>query len=294
MSERTPCPSDRDRAVATALERWFGFGALRPLQREAIDAALAGKDALVVLPTGGGKSLCYQLPPLVSDRLTVVVSPLIALMQDQVAGLRLHGIPAAAAHSNLAADARAGAGLLLRADLFGSVERPWGESGYWRPMTLLAYRAAYWLADGREAPSAWLGHVATLLMHGDTICTDDLPYQAFRRQVRAAEWQARFLGRSLAERREEVATLRRRSVAAMQEKSAEIMDANRDAIRSAMTAHGCLRLIHGHTHRPALHHLVLHGRPCLRAVLGDWYTQGSVLRLHPGQPPRLENLALAV
>lgn len=66
---------------------------------------------------------------------------------------------------SLAADARAGAGLLLRADLFGSVERPWGESGYWRPMTLLAYRAAYWLADGREAPSAWLGHVATLLMH---------------------------------------------------------------------------------------------------------------------------------
>ena len=65
-----------------------------------------GRDALVVLPTGGGKSLCYQLPPLVTGRLTVVVSPLIALMQDQVDGLRLNGVPAAAAHSNLDADGR--------------------------------------------------------------------------------------------------------------------------------------------------------------------------------------------
>ncbi|MBM3984355.1 MAG: hypothetical protein FJ296_01485 [Planctomycetes bacterium] len=66
---------------------------------------------------------------------------------------------------SLVADPRAGAGLLLRADLFGSVERPWGESGYWRPVTLLAYRAAYWLADGQPLPAAWLGHMATLLMH---------------------------------------------------------------------------------------------------------------------------------
>ncbi|HEX5050590.1 MAG TPA: DNA helicase RecQ [Planctomycetota bacterium] len=99
-------PDDRTAAITAALERWFGFTTLRPLQREAIDAALDGRDALVVLPTGGGKSLCYQLPPLLLDRLTVVVSPLIALMQDQVDGLRLLGYPAAAAHSNLDADAR--------------------------------------------------------------------------------------------------------------------------------------------------------------------------------------------
>ena len=98
--------SDRDRLLHETLERWFGFSSLRPLQKEAIDAALDGRDALVVLPTGGGKSLCYQLPPLVTDRLTVVVSPLIALMQDQVDGLRLNGVPAAAAHSNLDADGR--------------------------------------------------------------------------------------------------------------------------------------------------------------------------------------------
>jgi ATP-dependent DNA helicase RecQ len=77
------------------------------MQREAIDAALDGRDALVVMPTGGGKSLCYQLPPLLQDRLAVVVSPLIALMQDQVDGLRLLGVPAAAVHGNLAADTRA-------------------------------------------------------------------------------------------------------------------------------------------------------------------------------------------
>lgn len=97
---------DRNRLLHETLERWFGFSSLRPLQKEAIDAALDGRDALVVLPTGGGKSLCYQLPPLVLDRLTVVVSPLIALMQDQVDGLRLNGVPAAAAHSNLDAEGR--------------------------------------------------------------------------------------------------------------------------------------------------------------------------------------------
>jgi ATP-dependent DNA helicase RecQ len=99
-------PNVRAAAVQAALQRWFGFDALRPMQREAIDAALAGRDALVVLPTGGGKSLCYQLPALVQDRLVVVVSPLIALMQDQVDGLRLLGVPAAAVHGNLDAAAR--------------------------------------------------------------------------------------------------------------------------------------------------------------------------------------------
>ncbi|MFM7107674.1 MAG: DEAD/DEAH box helicase, partial [Planctomycetaceae bacterium] len=66
------------------LARWWGFDRLRPLQAEAIHAALAGRDSLVVMPTGGGKSLCYQLPPLVAESTDVVVSPLVALMKDQV------------------------------------------------------------------------------------------------------------------------------------------------------------------------------------------------------------------
>jgi ATP-dependent DNA helicase RecQ len=127
-----PTPADAHAgAITAALERCFGFTSLRPLQREAIDAAIAGRDALVVLPTGGGKSLCYQLPPLVTGKLTVVVSPLIALMQDQVDGLRLLGYPAAAVHSNQDAAARAGLQRLVAAGelrlLFAAPERLFGD-----------------------------------------------------------------------------------------------------------------------------------------------------------------------
>lgn len=79
----------------------WGFDRLRPLQEDAIRASLARRDSLVVMPTGGGKSLCYQAPPLITGRLCVVVSPLIALMNDQVAGLTLAGYPAAALHGHV-------------------------------------------------------------------------------------------------------------------------------------------------------------------------------------------------
>ena len=71
-----------------ALSRWFGFADFRPGKAEAVSAALSGRDALVVMPTGSGKSLCYQLPALIRDDLTVVVSPLVSLMQDQAAALQ--------------------------------------------------------------------------------------------------------------------------------------------------------------------------------------------------------------
>ncbi|MBL0922575.1 MAG: ATP-dependent DNA helicase RecQ [Phycisphaerales bacterium] len=87
--------------VREVVKSVWGFDALRPLQQEAIDASLAGRDSLVVMPTGGGKSLCYQVPPLVSGRLCVVISPLIALMNDQVAGLEMAGYPAAALHGHV-------------------------------------------------------------------------------------------------------------------------------------------------------------------------------------------------
>jgi ATP-dependent DNA helicase RecQ len=91
------------REVLDTIRRYWGFDTLRPLQEEAIRAALRGRDSLVVMPTGGGKSLCYQAPPLLLGGLTIVVSPLISLMKDQVDGLRLSGYPGAALHSGMSA-----------------------------------------------------------------------------------------------------------------------------------------------------------------------------------------------
>src|SRR3712207_1143965 len=78
--------------LSAALQKYFGFTSFRPGQEQACQAALAGRDVLVVMPTGSGKSLCYQLPALLRDDLTIVVSPLVALMQDQVDALAARGL----------------------------------------------------------------------------------------------------------------------------------------------------------------------------------------------------------
>jgi ATP-dependent DNA helicase RecQ len=88
-------------SLLQALHTHWGYNSFRPLQREAIDAVLEHRDSVVVLPTGGGKSLCYQVPAVLMDGLAVIVSPLISLMKDQVDGLRECGVPAAAVHSAL-------------------------------------------------------------------------------------------------------------------------------------------------------------------------------------------------
>src|SRR5690349_9623494 len=90
-------------SLLTLLKKYFGFASFRPLQEEIIGDALAGKDVFAVLPTGGGKSLCFQLPALVRPGLTVVVSPLIALMKDQVDALQAAGVAATFLNSSLAA-----------------------------------------------------------------------------------------------------------------------------------------------------------------------------------------------
>lgn len=92
--------------LSEVLERYWGYTSFRPLQREAMDAVLSRRDSLVVLPTGGGKSLCFQAPALVRDGLAIIVSPLIALMKDQVDTLTGNGVPAACYHSALDATER--------------------------------------------------------------------------------------------------------------------------------------------------------------------------------------------
>ncbi|MFG0299234.1 MAG: RecQ family ATP-dependent DNA helicase [Phycisphaerales bacterium JB047] len=103
-NEREPAALNADAtsdAIAEAVQRVWGYDELRPMQMRAIRAGIEGRDCLTVLPTGGGKSLCYQVPPLITGKATIVVSPLIALMRDQVRGLELQGYKAAAMHSGL-------------------------------------------------------------------------------------------------------------------------------------------------------------------------------------------------
>lgn len=118
-----------------------------------------------------------------------------------------------------------------------------------------------------------------LLMHGDTLCTDDHDYQAWRRTARSARWQREFLAKPLAERRATVRGLRDKSKQVIQAKPADIMDVNDDAVREALRRHGVARLIHGHTHRPGKHALDVDGRRCERWVLPDWYGRGGFLEV---------------
>ncbi|MEO7068099.1 MAG: UDP-2,3-diacylglucosamine diphosphatase [Rhodanobacter sp.] len=119
----------------------------------------------------------------------------------------------------------------------------------------------------------------TLLMHGDVLCTDDVAYQAVRAQVRTPEWKAQIMSMSLEARRAFAAKARADSKAHTGSTMESIMDVNAGAVDSAMQQAGVTRLIHGHTHRPAVHSLELDGQAAERIVLGDWYEHGSVLRV---------------
>ncbi len=126
-----------------------------------------------------------------------------------------------------------------------------------------------------------------LLCHGDSLCTDDLAYQAFRQQVRNPAWQAQFLTQALAVRKQIIAGVRMKSEEAKSEKAAAIMDVNADAVAALLREHGFPRLIHGHTHRPAVHSIDVDGHACERWVLSDWQDdQGEVLVWADGQLTR--------
>jgi len=119
----------------------------------------------------------------------------------------------------------------------------------------------------------------TLVMHGDTLCTDDLDYQNWRRTARSAEWQRGFLAKSLDERRATVHGLREKSKEVIQAKPAEIMDVNEEAVREVLRRSGVSRLVHGHTHRPGRHRIEVDGRACERWVLPDWYGPGGYVEI---------------
>jgi UDP-2,3-diacylglucosamine hydrolase len=129
-----------------------------------------------------------------------------------------------------------------------------------------------------------VGGVRTLLMHGDTLCTDDHDYQAWRRTARSRAWQSEFLAKDLPARRRALQVLRAQSREAMGAKPADIMDVSDAAVREALRAHGLTRLVHGHTHRPARHALEVDGRRCERWVLPDWYERGGYLAVDDAGP----------
>lgn len=123
--------------------------------------------------------------------------------------------------------------------------------------------------------------VPTLLLHGDTLCTDDVEYQQVRKVLRSPQWRRQFLALPVGERIRQAEQMRAQSRAAAEGRVEEmILDVSQQAVEETLRKTGVLRMIHGHTHRPATHDFQLDGQPAQRLVLGDWHAdRGSFLRI---------------
>jgi len=147
--------------LAAILEQYWGYTSFRPLQQEAMEAVVQGRDSLLVLPTGGGKSLCFQAPALVREGLALVISPLISLMKDQVDTLVTTGVPAAYLNSAMSADARAQVMSGLRAGryrlLYVAPERIAGDAGGWMSWLQATCPLSFVAIDEAHCISHW-GH----------------------------------------------------------------------------------------------------------------------------------------
>jgi len=135
-----------------------------------------------------------------------------------------------------------------------------------------------------------LGGQATLLLHGDTLCSDDVAYQKFRSMVRNPQWQSELLDKTPAQRLALAREYRAMSQTEMAKKDDAIMDVNEQTVRATMRQNHVHHLIHGHTHRPGFHHFELDGQPAHRIVLGDWYERGNYLECDDDQC-RLEDFS---
>ena len=127
----------------------------------------------------------------------------------------------------------------------------------------------------------------TLLMHGDSLCTADVEYQKFRANMRNPQWQQMILQRPLKDRQQMARQLREISMAKNQGKEEFIMDVTPEEVVKDLEKHGVQRMIHGHTHRPAVHELTANGSPAKRIVLGDWDKNVWWLEAEPGKEPEL-------
>jgi len=128
-----------------------------------------------------------------------------------------------------------------------------------------------------------------LLSHGDALCTDDVQYQRVRKMTRDPDWQATILARPLKDRLRMAEEARRQSLEQTLNLSMEIMDVNQNAVKTVIKSFKVDVLLHGHTHRPAIHDVDLGNRKAKRIVLGDWYTQGSMVRWD-SRGPKLEEM----
>jgi UDP-2,3-diacylglucosamine hydrolase len=128
-----------------------------------------------------------------------------------------------------------------------------------------------------------------LLMHGDTLCTDDVEYQKFRQMVRNPLWQQQALSKTLEERFQLAKSIRESSKQSTTEKDEYIMDVNQQETDKAFIDNHVDLIIHGHTHRPAIHHKKVNGRNTTRVVLGDWFEKGSYLRVNDSSELKLQS-----
>jgi len=143
-----------------------------------------------------------------------------------------------------------------------------------------------------ESKLITLGNESTLLMHGDSLCTDDIEYMQARTMLRNPQWQEQFLAKSIAERIEFAKQARGESKESQKSKSYDIMDVNQDAVNQALSTANCSTMIHGHTHRPDIHHWNFKGEDRTRYVLGDWGDKGWFIKWQQDEALKLESFNL--